>query len=90
MGNSRKKSAFLSVVLLSIGAILDGLYLSFLHFRHALGASTQSEICDALSTTGCEIALGEAGLFAGVPIAMIGVAGGIAIFLLALHFFYIN
>jgi len=90
MENSRKKNAFLGVTILSLVAIADGLYLTFLHFRHAVGAGSKSGICDALSSSGCEIALGEAGLFLGVPIAIIGLAGAVALFLLALHAFWVD
>ena len=90
MDNLRNKNAFLGVTTLSLFAIADGLYLTFLHFRHAVGAGSKSGICDALSSSGCEIALGEAGLFLGIPIAMIGLAGAVALFLLALHAFWVD
>jgi protein-disulfide isomerase len=83
MGASRERKALFGAAFLALMGTLNGAYLTILHLKSVWGNANSDGLCHALSKTGCEIALSESGLLFGVPIAMIGVAGSVAMFFLA-------
>ncbi|NUN15087.1 MAG: thioredoxin domain-containing protein [Myxococcales bacterium] len=71
------------VLLMSIGAIAVGIYLTIEHIRIKLQLSG-SGLCYALASGGCEVTGGRFGSLLGVPVSVIGMAGAITTASLAL------
>ena len=87
MRKNQVTGALLSGGMALIGTLI-GANLTRMHVRSASGYDANSGVCDALSKTGCEIALSESGMFLGLPISLIGMGGGLAIVLcIAASFF---
>lgn len=68
---------------LALFGAADGLYLTIVHLDYEVGRAGLSGICHALSDTGCIVTAGRFGDVAGIPVALIGMAGALATAVLA-------
>lgn len=66
----------IGVLVLSIGAIAVGIYLTIEHIHIKLQISGTG-LCYALASGGCEVTGGRFGSLLGVPVSVIGLAGAI-------------
>ena len=88
MENKQVAGTLLAGILALVGVVI-GASLTWMHIRSASGYEADSGVCDALSETGCSIALSESGMLLGMPISLIGVGGALAIvFCIAMSFFW--
>lgn len=83
MSTLRRTLALVGVLLLALVALADAVYLTLVHVDLETGAGGIGRICHALSKTGCEVTGGRFGDLFGVPVAVIGGGGVLAIFVCA-------
>jgi protein-disulfide isomerase/uncharacterized membrane protein len=74
---------FLLLVLFALLGAADGLYLSFVHVDLEVGRGALSQVCHRFSSTGCNVTAGRFGDLYGIPVATYGLAGSLAIAVLA-------
>jgi len=70
-------------VLFALLGAADGLYLSFVHVDLEVGRGAMSQVCHRFSSTGCNVTAGRFGDLFGIPVATFGLAGSLAIAVLA-------
>jgi protein-disulfide isomerase len=68
---------------LGLVSLADAAYLTLVHVDLVTGAGGIGRICHALSKTGCEVTGGRFGDVLGVPVAVIGGGGALAILVTA-------
>jgi protein-disulfide isomerase len=83
MSTLRRSLALAVIVLLGLVALADAAYLTLVHVDLETGAGGIGRICHALSKTGCEVTGGRFGDVLGVPVAVIGGGGALAILVTA-------
>jgi len=84
MSTVRRSLALVTLFLLGLVALVDAAYLTLVHVDLETGAGGIGRICHALSKTGCEVTGGRFGDILGVPVAVLGGAGVLAIMVLAI------
>jgi len=73
----------LALVVLSVLAAADGIYLMRVHIDYATGVNTVARACYEYAEHGCSVTAGRFGSVMGIPVAAIGFAGALATLLCA-------
>ncbi len=79
MSTGQRSLALAALLLLALVSLADATYLTLVHVDLVTGAGGIGRICHALSKTGCEVTGGRFGDLLGIPVAVIGAAGVLAI-----------
>lgn len=79
MSTGQRSLALAALLFLGLVSLADAAYLTLVHVDLVTGAGGIGRICHALSKTGCEVTGGRFGDLFGVPVAVIGAAGVLAI-----------
>jgi len=75
---SRQRTALWTLLLLSILAMVDGVYLTLVHLDLVVGGRSFGGMCHALARRGCDVTGGRFGSMGDVPTALVGFAGALA------------
>ena len=80
----QRKRMLAAIMLLALLAVADGVWLTHVHVNLTVGKPGVGQVCHALSKDGCSVTAGEYGSLFGVPVALIGAAGALSTFVVAL------
>ena len=80
----QRKRMLAAIMLLALLAVADGVWLTHLHVNLTVGKPGVGQVCHALSKDGCSVTAGEYGALFGVPVSVIGTAGALSTFVVAL------
>lgn len=69
----------IALLVLSVLAAADGIYLLRVHVDYATGVNTVAGACYEYAEHGCSVTAGRFGSFFGIPVAAIGFAGALAL-----------
>jgi len=84
MSTGQRSLALAAILFLALVSLADAAYLTLVHVDLVTGAGGIGRICHALSKTGCEVTGGRFGDLFGIPVAVIGAAGVLAILVTAI------
>lgn len=68
--------ALVALVVLAVLAAANGVWLTLVHLDYLFGSGALGQVCEGLSSSGCAVTVGQYGHVMGIPIAVIGFAGG--------------
>ena len=75
----RRTRALAALLLLSLLAAANGVYLTYVHVDYEFGRPGLNAFCHAFSARGCSVTAGRFGELFGIPVSVIGFGGALAI-----------